>query len=296
MKKKNKKNQIRMRFSTILLCFLCFLTISLCAAPTLHAQDTVIIAGQTKIIDYTVTGTGILRIVGTANLLTGASAQYIYVQKEGTLNMYSGTITIGGFINVSPDANSITIYGTEFAVSNGTILSDGNWTLEGFGTLTGYYGDTSPINLLILSDIDIPIHLQPPPSGGPITIDIKPGGNPNNINLKSKGVVPVAVLTTGDFDAGTIDPETVLFAGAEPERWTLCDVDVDGDEDMLFHFKTHKLVKSDNNPDGLDENSTKATLTAKLIGTMISAMTTETTDGEVIQGTDTVRILSQKKK
>lgn len=34
-----------------------------------------------------------------------------------------------------------------------------------------------------------------------VTVDIKPGSTPNSINLKSRGVVPVAVLTTGDFDA-----------------------------------------------------------------------------------------------
>ena len=86
-----------------------------------------------------------------------------------------------------------------------------------------------------------------------VEIDIKPGSDPNSINLKSKGVVPVAVLTTEDFDASTVDPETVFFVGASPLRWALEDVDNDGDMDMLFHFKTQELV--------LDDNSTEATLT-----------------------------------
>ncbi len=101
--------------------------------------------------------------------------------------------------------------------------------------------------------------------GVPVTIDIKPGSDPNSINLKSKGVVPVAVLTTEDFDASTIDPTTVEFAGAPPVRSTLEDVDGDGDVDMLFHFKTQEL-------EDLDENSTEATLYSydplnRLIGT-----------------------------
>ncbi len=106
-------------------------------------------------------------------------------------------------------------------------------------------------------------------------IDIKPGSDPNSINLKSKGLVPVAVLTTEGFDASTIDPETVLFAGAEPVRSTLEDVDGDGDLDMLFHFKTQEL--------NLDEDSTEATLTG------------ETNDGTPIQGTDTVNIVPKSK-
>jgi parallel beta-helix repeat protein len=104
-----------------------------------------------------------------------------------------------------------------------------------------------------------------------VTIDIKPGSDPNSINLGSKGVVPVAVLTTDDFDASDIDPDTVLFADAPPVRWTLEDVDGDGDMDVLFHFKVQEL--------SLDATSTEATLTG------------ETLDGVQIEGTDTVTIV-----
>jgi len=51
-----------------------------------------------------------------------------------------------------------------------------------------------------------------------VYIDIKPGNDTNSINLKSKAVLPVAVLTTDDFDVSDIDPDTCLFAGAEPEK------------------------------------------------------------------------------
>ena len=108
-----------------------------------------------------------------------------------------------------------------------------------------------------------------------VTIDIKPGSYPNSINLKSKGVVPVAVLTTDDFDASTVDPSTVLFAGASPLRWAWEDVDGDGDVDVLFHFKTQEL--------NLDGDSTEATLTG------------ETFDAVQIEGTDTVNIVPKGK-
>jgi len=107
-----------------------------------------------------------------------------------------------------------------------------------------------------------------------VNIDIKPESDPNSINLKSKGVVPVAVLTTDSFNASAVDPETVAFAGAGAVRWTLEDVDGDGDLDMLFHFKTQNL--------DLTEESTGATLT----GTTYA--------GWDIQGTDTVNIVPTK--
>ena len=105
----------------------------------------------------------------------------------------------------------------------------------------------------------------------PVEIDIKPGSYPNSINLKSKGVVPVAVLTTSTFNASLVDPSTVLFAGADPVRWTLEDVDGDGDLDMLFHFNTQDL--------NLTASSTEATLTGK------------TTSGQAFGGTDSVNIV-----
>jgi hypothetical protein len=104
-----------------------------------------------------------------------------------------------------------------------------------------------------------------------VEIDIKPGSDPNSINLGSKGVVPVAVLTTDDFDASTVDPSKVEFAGASPMRWTQEDVDGDGDLDLLFHFKVQEL--------SLDATSTEATLTG------------ETFDEAQIEGMDTVNMV-----
>ena len=109
-----------------------------------------------------------------------------------------------------------------------------------------------------------------------IEIDIKPGSDPNSINLKSKGVIPVAILTTENFDASTVDPETVMFEGANPVRWAMEDVDGDGDLDMILHFRTQEV--------GLMESDTEATITGK------------TMDGISIHGTDSVSIVPSEGK
>jgi hypothetical protein len=105
-----------------------------------------------------------------------------------------------------------------------------------------------------------------------VVIDIKPGSDPNSINLRSRGVTPVAILSTADFDAMTVDPtSTVTFAGASYVRWVLEDVDHDDDVDMLFHFRTQEL--------NLDDGSSEACLTG------------ETDAGRPISGCDNVNIV-----
>ena len=81
----------------------------------------------------------------------------------------------------------------------------------------------------------------------------------------------MAVLTTEDFDASTVDPGTVLFADAYPVKWAMEDVDHDGDMDILLHFKTQDL--------NLNQDSAEATLTGETMG------------GTPVEGTDTVNIV-----
>jgi len=105
-----------------------------------------------------------------------------------------------------------------------------------------------------------------------VTLDIKPGTFPNTVNPQSKGVIPVAVLTTGDFDAQSVDPGTVRFgpdgAAEAHSMGHLEDVDGDGDLDLLLHFRVADT--------GIEPGDTEATLT----GT--------TFDGKPLQGTDTL--------
>ena len=135
------------------------------------------------------------------------------------------------------------------------------WAINNLGQIvgTGYDGEAGRFRVCIWTPVV------------PVTIDIKPGEYPNTINLRSRGIVPVAVLTTRDFDAVTVDPFTVYFADARPIRWSDEDADGDGDMDAIFYFRIQTL--------NMTRDSTEAMLTG------------DTYDNQPIQGTDSVNIV-----
>ena len=75
-------------------------------------------------------------------------------------------------------------------------------------------------------------------------VDIKPGSDPNSINVFSNGVIPVAILSSDTFDATTVDVTTLTFgpAGASPihRNGHIEDVDGDGLDDFVSHYRTQE--------------------------------------------------------
>jgi len=86
-----------------------------------------------------------------------------------------------------------------------------------------------------------------------VEIDIRPIGGPSPINLNSNGVLPVAILSSSDFDASAVDPTTLRLGDdmpntpvAERPNGTLMvaveDVNEDGLPDLVVHFRVQDLV------------------------------------------------------
>ena len=106
-----------------------------------------------------------------------------------------------------------------------------------------------------------------------VEIDIKPGSDPNSINLKSRGVIPVALLSSGDFDATTIfgseteplDPSIYLAgSGGQDVRWAIEDVNEDNEPfndlpalDSLFEKDQEEILD-----DGEDRSKSPAAKSA----------------------------------
>jgi hypothetical protein len=105
-----------------------------------------------------------------------------------------------------------------------------------------------------------------------VNIDIKPGNVPNAVNPRSRGIIPVAILTTDAFDATTVDPSTVQFGpgsiGIKHGSVHFEDVDDDGDLDLLLHFPTQE--------------------TAIICGDTDASLSGATFDGTPISGSDSI--------
>ena len=113
-----------------------------------------------------------------------------------------------------------------------------------------------------------------------VTIDIKPGSDPNSIKLGDTGGVPVAIFSTAKFDAASIDVSTLQLSSAYVRlvggRNVLASIeDVNGDRlgDLVVQFDRGLLELT--------------------VGEDIGAMTGSTLGAESksVLGTDSVRVI-----
>jgi hypothetical protein len=139
-------------------------------------------------------------------------------------------------------------------------------------------GQVSGCNVGQLDDWGGSLKVLTSPLVATAPIDIKPGSFPNSINPRSRGKIPVAILTTDTFDATTVRPTTVRFGptGTEvaPVHPALEDVDGDGDIDLILHFNTRAT--------GIKCGDVSVLLTGKTFG------------GQPIQGSDSIRTVGCK--
>ncbi len=169
--------------------------------------------------------------------------------------LFEGTnVILFGYNGLTTDGFNWTSSAMSVGISSGTgsyiNVASGSAILDLDGTNLMFLPvDASATDYALIRECSVSSQLT-------VEIDIKPGSDVNSINLKSNGVIPVAILTTDAFDATTVDGSTVLFEGASAVHGGhLEDVDGDGDLDWLGHFKVQET--------NLGLTSTTGTLTGQ---------------------------------
>ena len=133
-----------------------------------------------------------------------------------------------------------------------------------------------------------------------VAVDIEPRSCPNQLYVKSRGVVKVAILGSEDLDVMSVDPRSVQIDGISPFNWKLKDAatpyDTDGMQgdcrdctrkgrdgflDLVLMFKRKDIAK--------------AIGPAKHEDCLVLTLTGQTFEGKVIMGDDVVRINTAKR-
>ncbi len=130
-----------------------------------------------------------------------------------------------------------------------------------------------------------------------VDIDIKPRHCPNFLDIKSNGVISVAIVGTPNLDVSTIDPDSVRLEGIAPVggrdkqdvttpvvgRQDVCDCTTGGDDiaDLSFTFSIPELRVALGDLEPVDEVEVVLTLTGVL------------RDGTPFEGKDCVVILNR---
>ena len=106
-------------------------------------------------------------------------------------------------------------------------------------------------------------------------VDIKPKSDPNSINIKSMGVIPVAILGTSTLNVTDIDVTTLMFENASPTHELtkalgkhITNVNNDNWDDLISHYSQKQT--------GIQCGDTEATITWELL------------NGTPMEGTDSI--------
>jgi hypothetical protein len=116
-----------------------------------------------------------------------------------------------------------------------------------------------------------------------VDVDIKPGSDENPVNVKSNGVLPVAVLGNDTLNVTDINQTTIRLNGTcVPLRCSYEDVNDDGYDDLVIKFDAQDVVGC--LPESCEDGDiVTLTLTAELY------------DETEIAGSDDVRVLKKGK-
>ena len=233
---------------------------------------------------------------GYTDILTTFQAHPIYAGLSDarfgvdSVSSFAANIGDGSFHSIFGSYNLAIFMPSEVVVNAGVVDVGGYNQLFGIGSWNAAPGPNGTAITLIRDEI-----LEVP-------VDIKPQSCPNPLNVKSQGVLPVAILGTADFDVTQVDIASVRLEGIDPIRSSFedvatpfepftskedCSLDCteegpDGHMDLTLKFYTQEVVEV------LGEVSDGDCLVLKLTGVQY--------DGTPIEGEDVVVILKKGKK
>lgn len=219
----------------------------------------------------------------------------VYNDADGSGGMDLGEEGMTGVtVTLSGDRYTVTKAAGIYAFA---VTTAGSYTVsvvepEGYVSTTPNPADVLVADSDVVQNFGLSAYIEVP-------VDVKPGSDVNPVNLKSNGVLPVAIMGKEDFDVTIIDPETLQLNGVAPLRWSIEDI-CSKDEDEENPLVTDDIML----PDGLDDLTLKfetqaiaATLGDPQRGdTLPLYLSGETFEGVAVTGEEWILIVSVPKE
>jgi hypothetical protein len=118
-----------------------------------------------------------------------------------------------GFTSADANLNSVASYMSEMVLAD-VVVDGAYFRIIGFD----YFAYDANMAAVLVNSVQEGCHTVS------VDVDIKPGSCPNPFNLKSRGVLPVAILGTQTFDVATIDAASIHLEGVPAIRSNYEDV------------------------------------------------------------------------
>ena len=137
------------------------------------------------------------KVIGDLHMVIAATFSNLTTVEEGSVEVSVGT---------GDDIIVFTVTASEGGAAGGLHLENAE---DGTLIATNEGEAGSPPITFTIDDVEVGSLNPGDPPLRIVSVDIKPGSHINRINTRSKGVIPVAILTTDSFDATTVDVSTV---------------------------------------------------------------------------------------